>query len=49
MHKRLIGFLMAQRFYTKKIGFHKYFSSAHGVISLIENTEKAIDNKMFVC
>ena len=29
--------------------FKKKFSTAHTVISLIENNEKAIDNKMFVC
>ena len=27
----------------------KLFSSAHTVISLIENVEKAIDNKIFIC
>ena len=29
--------------------FRKKISTAHAVISLIENIEKAIDNKMFVC
>ena len=35
--------------YKKQFGFQKNFSTAHAVISLIENIEKAIDNKMFVC
>ena len=35
--------------YKKQFGFQKNFSTAHAVISLIENTEKAIVNKMFVC
>ena len=35
--------------YKKQFGFQKRFSTAHAVISLIENIEKAIDNKMFVC
>ena len=41
---------MTKRFYTKKkIEFQKNISTAHAVISLIENTEKAIENEMFVC
>ena len=36
---------MTERFYTKKI----WISTAHAAISLIENIEKAIDNKMLVC
>ena len=35
--------------YEKQFGFHKNISTAHAVISLIGNIEKAIDNKMFVC
>ena len=42
MDKRLMGFLNDQ------FGFQKKNSTVHAVISLIENTEKAIDNKMFV-
>ena len=50
MHKRLMGFLNDQKvLYKKQFGFQKKFSTAHAVISLIENIEKAIDNKMFVC
>ena len=50
MHKRLMGFLNDQKvLYKKQFGFQKNFSTAHAVISLIENIEKAIDNKMFVC
>ena len=49
MHKRLMGFLNDQKvLYKKQFGFQKNFSTAHAVISLIENIEKAIDNKMFV-
>ena len=40
---------MTKRFYTKNNLDFKKFSTAHAVISLIENIEKAIDNKMFVC
>ena len=50
MHKRLMGFLNDQKvLYKKQFGFQKKFSTAHAVISLIENIKKAIDNKMFVC
>ena len=37
--------------YKIQFGFQKLFSTAHAVIniSLIENIEKAIDNKVFVC
>ena len=40
---------MTKTFYIKTIWISKKISSAHAVISLIENIEKAIDNKMFVC
>ena len=42
---------MTRRFYTKNnLDFKKKISTAHAVIiSLIENIEEAIDNKMFVC
>ena len=50
MHERLMGFLNDQKvLYKKQFGFQKNFSTAHAVISLIENIEKAIDNKIFVC
>ena len=50
MHERLMGFLNDQKvLYKKQFGFQKKFSTAHAVISLIENIEKAIDNKIFVC
>ena len=40
---------MTKRFYRKNnLGFKKNFSTAHAVISLIENIEKAIDNKIFI-
>ena len=42
---------MTKRFYTKNnLDFKKKkISTAHAVIILTENNEKAIDNKMFVC
>ena len=33
----------------KRFGFKNNFSTAHTEISLIENIEKTIDNKTFVC
>ena len=48
MDKRLMGFLNDQKvLYKKQFGFLKK-STAHALICLIENNEKAIDNKMFV-
>ena len=45
-----MGFLNDKKIlYKKQFGFQKKFSTAHAVISLIENIEKAIDNKVFVC
>ena len=50
MHKTLMGFLNDQNVLQKKqFGFRKNISTAHAVINLIENVEKAIDNKMLVC
>ena len=47
MHKRLMGFLNDPKvLYTKQLGFQKYFSTAHAVISPIENKEKAVDKKV---
>ena len=47
MHKRLMGFLNDQKIlYRKQFGFQKAISTAKAVISLIENIEKAIDNKL---
>ena len=44
-----MGFLNDQKvLYKKQFGFQKNVSTAYAVISLIENIEKAIDNKMFV-
>ena len=41
---------MTRRFYTKNnLDLKKKNSTAHAVISLIENIEKVIDNKVFVC
>ena len=45
-----MGFLNDQKIlYKKQFGFQTIFSTAHAVISLIENIEKTIDNKVFVC
>ena len=50
MHKRLMGFLNDQKvLYKKQFEFQKNISTAHALINLIENTEKAIENEMFVC
>ena len=50
MYKRLTRFLNDQKvLYKKQFGFQKNFSTAHAMLSLIENIEKTIDNKMFVC
>ena len=46
MHKRLVEFLNQQKIlYCKQYGFRKGFSTAHGIIKLIDNIETAIDNK----
>ena len=48
MHKRLMGFLNDQKIpYKKTIVISKKNSTAHAVISPIENIEKAIDNNFF--
>ena len=50
MHKRLMKFLNEQKIiYFKQYGFCKGFSTAHAIISLIDNTESAIHNTQFVC
>ena len=37
-------------FHKKQVFFQKRkISTAHVIITLIENIEKAIDNKLFVC
>ena len=41
---------MTKKLYIKNnLDFQKTFSTVHTLISLIENIEKAIDNKVFVC
>ena len=50
MHKRLTEFLNDEKvLYKKQFVFQKKFSTAHAIITLIKNIEKAIDNKLFVC
>ena len=45
-----MGFLNDQKvLYKKQFGFKKNVSTAHAVISLIENIEKVIDNKIIIC
>ena len=40
---------LAKILYQKQLGFQNKFSTAKAVISLIENNEKAIDNKVLIC
>ena len=50
MHTRLMKFLEDEKIlYHKQFGFRKNYSTAHAIISLIENIEKAIDNNQFAC
>ena len=50
MFKRLVRFLNDQKvLYKKQFGFQRNFSTVHAVIRLLENAEKAIDNKLLVC
>ena len=51
MHKRVMGFFNDQKVvYKRQFGFQKFgCSTAHAVSSLIENIEKPLDNKVFVC
>ena len=50
MHKRLMGFLNDRKvLYKKQFGFQKSFSTTHAAISLIQNIEKIMDNKMNLC
>ena len=50
MHKKPVGFLNDQKVsYKKQFGFQKKkkkMSTAHAVISLVENIEKSINNKL---
>ena len=50
MHKRLMEILSDQKvLYKKQFGFQKnIYATAHAVISLVGNIEKAIDNELFV-
>ena len=50
MYTRLTKYLEDQKIlYYKQFGFRKNFSTAHAIISLIDNIEKAIDNGKFAC
>ena len=35
--------------YYKQFGFRKNFSTAHAIITLIENIQSALDNNEFAC
>ena len=35
--------------YYKQFGFRENFSTAHAVITLVENVESALDNNKFAC
>ena len=50
MYTRLPKYLGDQKIlYYKHFGFRKSFSTAHAIISLKDNIEKAIDNGRFGC
>ena len=46
MYNRIIQFLEDNKIiYHKQFGFCKNFSTAHAIITLIENVQSALDNK----
>ena len=50
MHTRLLKFLENEKvLYEKQFGFRRNFSTAHAIISLVDNIEKAIDNGKVAC
>ena len=47
---RIIQFLEHNKIiYCKQFGFRKDFSTAHAIITLIENVQSALDNNKFAC
>ena len=50
MYNRIIQFLEDNKIiYYKQFGFCKNFSTAHAIITLIENVQSALDNNKFAC
>ena len=50
MYNRIIRFLEKNKIiYYKQFGFRKNFSTAHAIITLIENIQSALDNNKFAC
>ena len=48
MYNRIIQFLEGNKIiYHKQFSFCKNFSTAHAIITLIENVQSALDNKKF--
>ena len=47
MYNRIIKFLEEKKIYYKQFGFCKNFSTAHAIITLMENIQKAFDNDKF--
>ena len=50
MHNQIIQFLEDKKIiYYKQFGFHKNVSTAHVILTLIENVQSALDNNKFAC
>ena len=50
MYNRIIQFLEDDKIiYYKQFGFRKNFSTAHAIITHIENVRSAFDNNRFAC
>ena len=50
MYNQIIQFLEDNKIiYYKQFGFRKNFSTAHAIITLIENIQSALDNNKFAC
>ena len=47
MYNRIIKFLEEKKIYYKQFGFCKNFSTAHAIITLMENIQKAFDDDKF--
>ena len=50
MHSRLIESLeRKQILYYRQFGFRKDFSTKHAILTLLESTQKALDDGQFAC
>ena len=50
MHSRLIEFLEGKQIlYYRQFGFRKDFSTNHAILTLLESTQKALDDSQFAC